>query len=76
MYDGCMETERAHASEDAQPRVSRKLTTAREVATALKISDDTVWRWIRDGKIPGVLRVGGSLRIPAQWLEDFLEGKV
>ena len=43
------------------------LLTIAEVATLLKVSRKTVYRWLRDGKILGAIRIGerGSWRIPA-----------
>lgn len=43
--------------------------TAKEVAEHLRISVMSVYRYVDSGKIRGV-RIGGSVRIPADALQD------
>jgi excisionase family DNA binding protein len=45
--------------------------TPEQVADYLQISKDTVYRYIREGKLPAV-RLGRSYRVPPEYLELFL----
>ncbi len=50
------------------------LLTLREVATAVKVSETTARRWVRDGSL-AAYKVGkrGQLRVKEEDLEAFLE---
>jgi excisionase family DNA binding protein len=51
------------------------LLSAREVAAALRVSPDSVYRWARAGELASVrvsTRPGSALRIPATELERIL----
>jgi excisionase family DNA binding protein len=49
-----------------------ELLTCQQVSEALGVSVNTVWRWIRDGKLPAK-KLGGKLyRIYKADLEKFL----
>lgn len=48
-----------------------KFYTVREVMTMLKVSDETIYRWIRKGKLKAV-RIGKDYRIHAGALEELL----
>jgi excisionase family DNA binding protein len=50
---------------------TRPLLAPREVALALNVSRETVYRLIRSGQLPSV-RVGGQLRIPKRVLAQRL----
>ena len=50
------------------------LLTIQQVVTQLKISDETIYRYIRLGKLRAI-RVGGLWRIPESELERFLYSK-
>lgn len=52
-----------------------KMITVPEVSQALKLSDQTVWRYIREGKLPG-RKVGRQYLVPADAVEAMLEPKV
>lgn len=43
-----------------------------EVATALRVSKPTAYRWVRVGELPA-LHVGGTLRVPSRELFRVLE---
>lgn len=47
--------------------------TCKEVADRYSVSEDTVWRWIRNKKILAV-KIGGTYRISAEALEQFEKG--
>lgn len=51
-----------------------RLLTLREAAAALKVSESTIRRWIREGSLTAY-KVGkrGQLRLRAEELESFLE---
>ena len=46
--------------------------TPEEVADALKVSRNTVWRWIREGLLNAQLLPTGGYRITKESYEDFL----
>jgi excisionase family DNA binding protein len=54
--------------------MSRRLLTARELATRLGVSTGALLRWTRDGKVPGVKLPSGAVRyVPEQidrWLAE------
>lgn len=41
-----------------------------EVAEEFNVSDATIYRGIREGKVPHI-KVIGSIRVPASWVRDF-----
>lgn len=49
--------------------------TVPEACEVLKLSDQTIWRYIKDGKLPG-RKVGRQYLIPADAVEAMLEPKV
>lgn len=50
-----------------------KFYTCEEVAEHLKVKVQTVWGWIREGRLPAV-RVGKCYRVSATSLDAFLAG--
>lgn len=48
-----------------------KWLKVREVATALRLSNMTIYRLVRDGKLPAI-RVGRSYRIPEAAAREYL----
>ena len=52
-----------------------KMITVPEVSAALKLSDQTVWRYIKDGKLPA-RKVGRQWLVVADAVEAMLEPKV
>ncbi len=51
-----------------------ELLGAEEVAELLGVKESTVWRWCREGTLPG-LKVGKRWRVRREALEDFLREK-
>jgi excisionase family DNA binding protein len=51
-----------------------KMLTVEEVAVALHLSDQTVWRYVRGGKLPAT-KIGRRYLIPENAVEDLLEPK-
>ena len=51
-----------------------KMLTVEEVATALHLSDQTVWRYVRDGKLPAS-KIGRRYLIPENAVDEMLEPK-
>jgi len=49
-----------------------KLLTIRQVMSRLQVADETIYRYIKAGKLRAV-RVGGLWRIPEEALAEFLE---
>lgn len=43
--------------------VEQQLVTVRTTAAMLSVSERTVWRWIKVGRVRG-LKIGGATRIP------------
>lgn len=56
--------------------VSRRLLTAREVATLLGIHLVTVYRWAAEGRIPSIKLGNGSLRFLPDHIEAFLSERM
>ncbi|MBU0493512.1 MAG: helix-turn-helix domain-containing protein [Chloroflexi bacterium] len=46
--------------------------TVDQVAEALKVSDGTIRRWVREGLLPGI-QIANRVRIPRQELIEALE---
>ena len=57
---------------ESQPFVPGGLLTVSEVANAMRVSNMTVYRLIRNGELPAV-RVGKNYRLRETDLERFLE---
>jgi excisionase family DNA binding protein len=55
--------------------VSDRLLTTREVAIILRVSPETVLRWVRRGKLDARRLPGGELRFPEQALQDWLAAR-
>lgn len=51
------------------------LVTAGEVAERFAVSEDTVWRWARDGRFPSVRLPGGTVRFRVADVVDAIEGR-
>ena len=50
---------------------AKQLLTVQQVMSQLKVADETVYRYIRSGKLKA-LRVGGLWRVTAEALDEFL----
>jgi acetyl-CoA synthetase len=48
--------------------------TVQEIAKMLKVHEQTVFRWIREGKLESV-KIGSNLRITQEQLNKFIEKK-
>ena len=46
--------------------------TPKEIALRLSVSRDAVYYWARCGKLPGAVRIGGTLRIELKAFDEFL----
>lgn len=46
--------------------------TAKQIATRLGVSRDSVYYWARCGRLPGAVRIGGTLRVHLDAFEQFL----
>ena len=46
--------------------------TVADVAKRLQVSNQTVWRWIKDGKLPAI-NISGQYRIAPDDLDKFLK---
>ncbi len=49
------------------------LVTVEEAAESLRISKETLRRWLREGSIPGALKVGRQWRIDLDQLRQHLK---
>lgn len=56
---------------DAKPETLGQLLTVQELAEAMRVSEMTVYRLIRDGRLPAV-RIGKHLRVRSNDFERFL----
>ncbi|MGH8994972.1 MAG: helix-turn-helix domain-containing protein [Acidimicrobiales bacterium] len=59
-------------SSDASPT---RFLTVSEVATALRVSNMTVYRLISSGELPAV-KVGKCFRLPADKVDQYLDGRL
>jgi excisionase family DNA binding protein len=50
------------------------MLTVQEVADKLKVRRNTVYRWIRAGKLKALKISGGTVRIDEADLEEFIKG--
>jgi excisionase family DNA binding protein len=48
--------------------------TVQEIAKMLKVHEQTVFRWIREGKLESV-KIGSNLRITREQLDEFITKK-
>jgi len=54
-----------------------ELMTAQEVATRLRVSRETVRRWLRDGKLKGfVVSDAAGWRIPVSEVDRFIDERL
>jgi len=51
------------------PSDGGRLLTVHEVAEYLRVSDATVWRWLREGRLRG-LKIGNARRIPLDEIRE------
>jgi excisionase family DNA binding protein len=49
-----------------------RLVTVEEAAESLRISKETIRRWLREGSIPGAMKVGRQWRIDLDQLREHL----
>ena len=68
----CVDWKAIMQQENASTR--NEVLTVQEVATYLKVSRSTVWRWCKNGKLPA-FRIGREWRIHQETL-DKLTGRV
>jgi excisionase family DNA binding protein len=61
---------------EGQPAMDKAVYTAEEVARLLGCSPKAVYAKVSRGQLPGVFRVGRSLRFRGRELLPFLEGRV
>jgi excisionase family DNA binding protein len=40
-----------------------ELLTVKEFAAVMRIHVQTAWKWVADGRVPGVVRAGRTIRI-------------
>ncbi len=70
-----MSTEEQAQQEQQQqaPAPQPDLLKVKEVASALRLSEETIYKWVALGKLP-VVRLGGSLRIERAVFDRLLAG--
>jgi excisionase family DNA binding protein len=50
------------------------LLTAQELAEILKVNEQTIYRWAREGKLPRV-KIGSSIRFDREQVRSWLEAQ-
>ncbi|HHY99100.1 MAG TPA: helix-turn-helix domain-containing protein [Firmicutes bacterium] len=55
-----------------QPPSLPPLMTVREVADYLRVSEPTIWRWIREGKLKGI-KIGSTRRFSADEIASIID---
>jgi excisionase family DNA binding protein len=61
--------------DESNDPTSARYLTVREVATALRVSNMTVYRLVSSGELPSV-KVGRSVRLRAEDVEGYLHGRL
>jgi len=56
--------------------MSARMLGPTEIAKRLSVERTTVWRMIRRGELPGVIRVGGQYRVAEDTLDRFCRGEI
>lgn len=51
-----------------------QMFTVREVAELLKVGDETIWRWIKSGRLKAI-KLAKEYRIPESALKSLLYGE-
>lgn len=59
---------------EAPATCDRKLLTFSAAADTLGVSRQTVWRMVRDGRLPTIELRAGRFRVPSSALTDLLKG--
>ena len=62
--------------EGATEPTDRRLLSIRQAADALGVSRTTIWRLLRDGRLPFIELRKGSRRIPSEAITAFVKGEV
>lgn len=63
--------EAVFTGEGATEPTDRRLLSIRQAADALGVSRSTIWRLLRDGRLPAVELCPGSRRIPSAAITEF-----
>ncbi len=53
----------AAANSDGEPAVDAEYLTVKEAAALLSVHADTIYRAVKEGSIPGAIKVKGSIRL-------------
>jgi excisionase family DNA binding protein len=61
-------------TEGATATGDRRLLSIAQAAVALGVSRTTIWRLLRDGRLPCVELRPGSRRVPSQAVTEFVKG--
>ena len=66
-----------HELQDQRQSLKTRLTvTVPEAAKCLSVSPGTCYRWIREGRLPGAIRIGpGSVRVKTDALLALLQSE-
>ena len=49
-----------------------KLYTVKEVAEILSVSQNTIWRWVREGKLKSIKLSNGATRFTEKDIQEFM----
>jgi excisionase family DNA binding protein len=49
-----------------------KLYTVKEVAKILSVSQNTIWRWVREGKLKSIKLSNGATRFTEKDIQEFM----
>lgn len=50
--------------------MSQKMLTVKEVAERISVTEWVVRQWVRQGKVPGAVKFGRTIRIPEAFVTD------
>lgn len=51
------------------------LVTVEEAAESLRVSKETIRRWLRNGSVPGAMKVGRQWRIDLEQLTEYVRSQ-
>jgi excisionase family DNA binding protein len=49
-----------------------KLYTVKEIAKILSVSRNTIWRWVREGKLKSIKLSNGATRFTEKDIQEFM----
>ncbi len=64
----------SHLPPELAPYADAAMVTPAQAAALCSVSDETIYRWVRKGKLRNVLLPGGEMRIPVAAIQELSRG--